>query len=110
MPDFQLDKFGPFAILQLAAAVMVLGGLALAIYRGSRDRNATGSPQIPQEQRWFFDGPLSVAINLLRDNRNHLGRIVDILDSVPEEQRKQTELLREIKSEIDNLPSVRSRR
>lgn len=101
MNDVPLDKLGPYPLLQLAAAIVVLMGLTFAIYRGTRDRGGSGAPIIPPEQRWFFDGPLSIAVNLLRDCRNHLERIVERLDDVPEELRKQTELIREIKAEIE---------
>lgn len=110
MQDLPVDKLGPYPLLQLAAAIAVLGALAFALYRGTRDRRPDGAPQVPGEQRWFFDGPLSVAVNLLRDNRNHLGRLVDIGDQIPEELRKQTELLREIKGEVADLKEIKARR
>jgi hypothetical protein len=118
MQDFQVDKLGPYPLLQLAGAILVLCGLALAIYRASRDRPAPSAvPQIPQEQRWFFDGPLSIAVNLLRDIRNHADRLVEIFSSVPEESRKhsdllrqQIELLKEISGKLDEMPSRRPRR
>ena len=101
MNEVPVDKLGPYPLLQLAAAIVVFIGLSFAIYRGTRDRNGNGAPMIPPEQRWFFDGPLSVAVNLLRDCRNHLERIVEALDDVPEELRKQTEIMRDIKSELE---------
>lgn len=109
-PELPLDKLGPYPLLQLAGAIVVLAALALAVYRGTRDRRGPDSPQIPNEQRWFFDGPLATAVTLLRDIRNHLGRLVDITETMPEEQRKQTELLKQIHDKIDDLPSRRPRR
>ena len=109
MQDLGVDKLGPYPLLQLAGAIMILAGLALAIYRGTRDQKRD-TPEIPGEQRWFFDGPVAVAVNLLRDNKNHLSRLVEILAPVPEELRKQTDILRDIKDAIDDMPSRRSRR
>jgi hypothetical protein len=109
MHEVPIDNLGPYPLLQLAAAVLVLGLLAVAVYRGTRDRGS-GAPQVPAEQRWFFDGPLATAINLLRDIKNHLSRIVEIATPLPEEMRKQTKLLEEIKEEIEQLPSARRRR
>jgi hypothetical protein len=96
MQDLSLDKLGPYPLLQLAGAIVVLIGLAITVYRAMRDRPSNSAPQIPPEQRWFFDGPLTVAVNLLRDCRNHLGRLVEIEEQIPKELRKQTELLRKI--------------
>jgi hypothetical protein len=107
----------------LAAFFTALAALITGAARG-RWFSSAAPPQPPAEQRWFFDGPLAVAVNLLRDHRNHLGRLVEILDALPEETRKQTELLREIKEaqiaqkndisdikrEIENLPSRRTGR
>jgi hypothetical protein len=103
MPDHQFDNLGPFPILQFAAALLVIGGLALAIWRGTRDRKSAGET-LPQEARWFFDGPLAMAINILRDIKNHQDRIVEIQSSIPEENRKQTQLLHDIKEAIERRP------
>jgi hypothetical protein len=46
MLDLGIDKLGPWPLLQLAGAFMVLIGLALAVYRGTRDRKSAA----PQDQ------------------------------------------------------------
>lgn len=115
MQDLPVDKLlAPFYVLQWVAALLVVGGLALAVYRGTRDRRL-GEPKA--EQRYFFDGPLAEALKLLRDNRNHLGRIVEMHEKQSAEQRDQTELLRAqngllagIKDLLESLPSLRRRR
>ena len=109
MQDLGVDKPGPYPLLQLAGAIVILAGLALAIYRGTRDQK-WNTPEIPGEQRWFFDGPIATAVNVLRDIRNHLDRLVEISAPIPEELRKQTELLRNIKDAIEDMPSRRARR
>jgi len=101
MQDVPIDRLGPYPILQFAAAIVVLGGLALAIWRGTRDRKSANS-QMPEGTRWFFDGPLAMAINLMRDSKNHLSRIVEQNEHILEE-------LRGIKDEVKNLPSRRRR-
>lgn len=99
MQDVPIDRLGPYPILQFAAAIVVLGGLALAIWRGTRDRRSASS-QLPEGTRWFFDGPLAMSINLMRDQKNHLDRIVEQNEHILSE-------LRGIRSDVQNLPSHR---
>ena len=108
MQDVPVDRLGPYPILQLAAAIVVLGGLTLAIWRGTRDRKAQG-PQLPEEARWFFDGPLAMAINILRDIKSHLSRIVEQNEEIKDELRKVTDGQHDIKNAVENWPHRRRR-
>jgi len=108
MQDLPLDRLGPFPLIQLAAAILVIGGLALAIYRGTRDRRK--SLQEPLEQHLFFDGPLNAALQSLRDLYGCQKRLIENTNPMAEEQRKQTKLLQEIKDGIDDLMPQRKRR
>jgi hypothetical protein len=99
-PDIPVDRLGPYPILQLAAAILVLGGLAFAVWRASRDRRTGAMMVIPDEQRMFFDGPLATTINLLRDIRNHQERLVNLNEEVIEVVRHQTGVLHEINNEL----------
>lgn len=109
MNDLPLDKLGPFVVLQWAAAVIVLCGLALAVYRGTRDRKAA-ERTLPPDARYFFDGPLAIALNLLRDIRGALFEIVKHVEPLGEEERNQTRLLSEIKAKLDELKDIKRRR
>jgi hypothetical protein len=100
MQDLPVDRLGPYPILQLAAAILILGGLAFAIWRASRDRRSIATV-IPDEQRWFFDGPLATSINILRDIKNHQDRLVNLNEEVIEAVRHQTGVLHDIKNELE---------
>lgn len=100
LPDSISLLVGGLGAFFMALAAIITGALRGKWFSGGGVvQPSQQAPQIPSEQRWFFEGPLAVAVNLLRDNRNHLGRLVDIAD-------KQTELLREIKEGIEKLPDV----
>jgi hypothetical protein len=82
MQDSALSSFGPFAFLQLAAAVLVLSALAVAVYRGSRIRQ----PEETRIQQWFFDGPIVRTMEMMRDlleeSRNHTKQLDEIKDCI----------------------------
>lgn len=109
MNDFPIDKLGPYPILQLAAAVVILGGLALAIYRGTKDRQSA-SPRIPNEQLYFFDGPMGEALKLLRDQRNIMNEIKTHVEPLGELGRNTNRELGEIKDEVQSLKEIKTRR
>lgn len=106
MQDLPLDRLGPFPILQLAAALLVIGGLALAVWRGVKDRKSS-NPIIPDEQRWFFDGPLTHALNVMRDNRGYLERVVELNEEQLGELRDHQNLLRDIHNKLDIISRQR---
>lgn len=114
MNEFPIDKLGPYPILQFAAAVVILAGLAFAIYRGTRDRGLQSPPQhqppsIP-EQRYYFDGPMGEALKLLRDGRNLLNDIREHVEPLGEIGRNANRELNEIKDEIRSLKEIKTRR
>ena len=109
MNELPFDKLGPYPVLQLAAAVIVLIALAIAVYRGSRDRH-TASPPASFEQRYFFDGPIGEALKLLRDIRNIHNEIKAHVEPLGELTRNTNRELGEIKDEIQSLKEIKSRR
>lgn len=111
-PDLPSPSFGPFVILQFAGAIVVLGGLALAVYRGTRDRRtAMSQPQpFPQETRWFFDGPLNAALDLLRDVRDSMRRSESHVEPLGEQLRIMNRALDEINRKLDDLKDLKRRR
>lgn len=98
--------------MQLAAAVAVLIGVAMAVWRGTRDRGSASQtpPLLPGEQRYYFDGPMGEALRLLRDGRNVLNEIKEHVAPLGELGRNTNKELGEIKDKIDDLPSRRPRR
>jgi hypothetical protein len=107
MHDLPVDRLGPYPILQLAAAILILGGLAFAVWRANRDRRANSPLDIPGEQRYFFDGPLGVTLGMLRDIKNHQSRIVELNEEVIEVVRNQTSVLHEINNELKFISRTR---
>lgn len=61
MPD--IDSLGKWPIVQFGLVALTLMAAAYAMWRGTRDQKQAA----PAETRWFFDGPLNVAITHLRD-------------------------------------------
>lgn len=105
MQDLPADRLGPFPILQLAFAILIVGGLAFAIWRANRDRKTgeRGSQfSIPNEQLWFFNGPIVEAMNILKDVKNHLSRLVDLHEQKLDEQRETNNYLRDIRNGLNN--------
>lgn len=97
-PELPLDKLGPYPLLQLAAGIAVLMGLAYAIYRGTRDRTPA-PPSVPNEQRYFFDGPMGEALKLLRDIRNIMNEIKEHVAPLGELGRNTVKELGDLKDE-----------
>lgn len=98
MPAPDPASLGQFPILQLAFAVVVLVGLALAAYKGFRDKGTGQNVGDENEQRLFFDGPLkrhlemeSEMVEMTRAQLNVADRLER--EKVGEELRKQTGLL-----------------
>lgn len=109
MNELPLDKLGPYPLLQLFGALLVLAGLALAIYRGTRDRQKTEANPYITEQRYYFDGPIGEALKLLRDGRNILNEIKEHVAPLGEQARNQTRELSEIKTEIERIKEIKRR-
>jgi hypothetical protein len=113
MNDLPVDKLGPYPLLQLAGAIVVLAALALAVYRGTRDRTAASPTSVPNEQRYFFDGPMGEALKLLRDLRNISNEIKEHVAPLGELGRNTVKELGEIKDEAqaarDELKNTRRR-
>lgn len=63
MLEANLDKLGQWPVLQFCAALLIVAGVAYAIFRGERDKAKSAPPDLP-EQRWFFDGPIAKALSL----------------------------------------------
>lgn len=111
MNELPIDKLGPYPLLQLAAAIVVLAGVALAVYRGTKDRTTPrAGPHIPNEQRYFFDGPIGEGLKLLRDCRNILNEVKEHVEPLGELGRNANRDLGEIKDKIDDLKEIKSRR
>lgn len=110
MNELPIDSLGPYPLLQLVGALLVLAGLALAIYRGTRDRQKAEVSPYPGEQRYFFDGPIGEGLKLLRDSRNLLNEIRAHVEPLGEQARNQTRELGEIKDEIARLKDAKLRR
>src|ERR1039457_4645190 len=110
MPDLGIDKLGPFPILQIVGAIIILAGLALAVYRGTRDRRLSiDQMPLPSNTRWYFDGPLNAALETLHDQYKVLCSIDNEVEKHGEEFRNQTRLLEEIRTELRES-NIRGRR
>src|ERR1019366_272336 len=104
MPDLGFDKLGPFPILQIVGAIIILSGLALAVYRGTRDRRLS-IDQLPQPSstRWYFDGPLKASLDSLHDQYKVLCSIDNEIERIGEEFRNQTRLLEGVKQKLSEI-------
>jgi hypothetical protein len=111
MPDLGIDKLGPFPLLQLAAAMVILAGLAVAVYRGTRDRKLSADQySMPGSARWYFDGPLNAALETLRDTYRVMCNIDHQVATFGELFRTHIRLLDEIKAEIHDIRNTKDRR
>src|ERR1039458_2630193 len=56
MPDQGSSQYGPFLIMQYGGVLLVLIGLAFAVYRGTRDRRllADQESSTGMAYRWFY--------------------------------------------------------
>src|ERR1035437_10417053 len=104
MPDMGIDKLSPFPILQIVGAIIVLAGLALAVYRGTRDRRLSiDQLPVPSSTRWYFDGPLKASLDTLHDQYKVLCSIDNTVEKFGEEFRNHTRLLEEIRNELSEI-------
>ena len=104
MPDLGIDRLGPFPLLQLVAAVVILVGLAAAVYRGTRDRRLSiDQMPVPSSTRWYFDGPLKASLDTLHDQYKVLCSIDSEIERFGEEFRNHTRLLEEIKQKLSEI-------
>ena len=111
MQDLGIDKLGPFPLLQLVAAIVVLAGLAAAVYRGTRDRKLSADQEsMPGGVRWYFDGPMNAALETLRDIYRVMCSIDGQVETFGEMFRNHTRLLEEIKAELHELNAKGRRR
>lgn len=112
MNDLPIDKLGPYPLLQLTAAIVVLIGIAVAVYRGTKDRSSKSSsaPFLPTEQRYYFDGPVGEHLKLMRDARNLLNEIREHVEPLGELGRNTNRELGEISDKIDDLKEIKSSR
>ncbi len=111
MPDLGSSQYGPFLIMQYGGVLLVLIGLAFAVYRGARDRRLSADQEsAPGMARWYFDGPLKAALDTLRDTYRVMSSIDGQVDTFGEQFRNQTRELQEIKAEIHELKNLMARR
>ena len=111
MQDLGISSLGPFPILQIAAAMAILAGLALAIYRGTRDRKlSTDQENLPISARWYFDGPLNAALETLRDIYRVMASVDNEVKTLGEELRTHSRLLRDIEQKLVEIKDVEMRR
>src|ERR1019366_876724 len=110
MPDLGSSQYGPFLVMQYGGVLLVLIGLAFAVYRGARDRRLSMDQESsPGMARWYFDGPLKATLDTLRDSYRVLCSIDGQVDTFGEQLRTHTRLLEEIKNELHEL-NARGRR
>ena len=101
MPDLGSSQYGPFLVMQYAGVLLVLIGLAFAVYRGTRDRRLSiDQLPIPSSTRWYFDGPLKASLDSLHDQYKVLCSIDNTVEKFGEEFRNHTRLLEEIRNEL----------
>ena len=111
MLDQATSQFGPFIIMQYGGVLLVLVGLAVAVYRGTRDRKTSiDQEMMPGGVHWYFDGPLNAALQTLHDISRLLTSIDSDVSQIGEEMRRQTELLREVRSELVAVKDIENRR
>lgn len=95
MPGFENSPL----YLAIMGVLTLVGGL-YAIFRGNQDR-ARAEQATPTEARWFFDGPLNVALTYLRDIAKNTETVARLGQEHSEALRQQTRQLEEIKRELD---------
>lgn len=102
-----LDKLNQFPILQFFGGLIVLAGVAYAIFKGQRDSGKAAPPE-PPELRWYFDGPLVQALHELKGIYRVLNEIRDLIkeDRVDrrDQHREHMEVFRDM---LDRLPGRR---
>ena len=111
MLDQGINALGPFPILQTAGAILVLSVLALAVYKGSRDRRISMDQMpIPSNTRWYFDGPLNAALETLHDQYKVLCSIDNEVEKFGEEFRIHRRLLEDIRQKLVEIKDQGGRR
>jgi hypothetical protein len=92
--------------MQYGGVLLVLVGLAAAVYRGTRDRKLSVDQQPPAINRWYFDGPLNAALETLRDIYRVMSNIDGQVDTFGELFRNQTHEIQELKAEVRELKNI----
>jgi hypothetical protein len=131
MPSVNLGPLEASPLLYALVVVVIAAIGAYAMHSGRRDRKANPEGPFPPETRWFFDGPLVQALQLMRDTvesmrrieggqilqREHLMRGLNHLDAFADEVAKlsaavdlQTRTLRSIDDKLEQLTSQKGRR
>lgn len=95
------SQYGPFIIMQYGGVLLVLIGLAFAVYRANRDRKLSADQEIlPGGVRWYFDGPLNAALQTMRDTYKVMCSIDRHVETFGEEFRNHSRLLEDVKNEL----------
>ena len=97
-----LKSLGAFPLIQLAFAILIVGGGVYAAMRGTRDKNGS-PPAIPQ---WLMMGPAHDAMRSVHEIAEQGRVIIHVLErieneakTIAKEQREQTQLLELIRNE-----------
>lgn len=96
--DF-VNILGPFPILQLTAGIVILVVCAIVWMRGTRKQE----PDDPLQTILRMDGPIAVAIGLLRQIAESTSHANQLSQQVAEEARNQRKLLEELGRRLENL-------
>jgi hypothetical protein len=91
--DF-LNILGPFPILQVTAAAVVLGVCAIVWLRGTRQDPPSSDEALQNMLR--MDGPIAVTIGYLRRIAVAAEKVQEHCQQMAEEERNQTRALDEI--------------
>ncbi len=131
MPSVNLGPLEASPLLYALVVVVIAAIGAYAMHSGRRDRKANPEGPFPQETRWFFDGPLVQALQLMRDTLESMKRLeagqalqreytvrgLSHLDAFADEVAKlsaavdlQTRTLRSIDDKLADLVSQKGRR
>lgn len=103
-----IKELGQFPILQFFGGLLVLAVGAYAIVRGFNDKRKADQTN-PPEQRWFFDGPLNVALQYLREISKGTDQVARELRTLNETAKENQRILDDIKHNLENMPSRRRR-
>lgn len=121
-----IDKLGQWPILQFAAAVLIVLGVAYMMLRGLRDKESPPTPAGSQhEQLWYFDGPLHQALRELSGVYREIKEMRTAINDFIKERRAQherqmverreqhdehMEAVRDLKAELEERLPSRHRR
>lgn len=109
MQDLPIDRLGPYPILQFAAALLVMGGLAIAVWRGIQDRKKNGNDPFSSDQRYFFDGPLGAAMVLLKEQKDLLQRIEEHQAKILGQAHEANHTLDDIREDVKDIKDEKFR-